>query len=230
MCRLDMFTVNSKVLNIIDNVWFCTVTIEPRTPQPHTTTTLVNKFTCVGLTCSLSIVEDQVTDNSTSYVSLKNTNSYTKLQFTRLIQQHLFGKIKSSTIYQKKIHTIEITIHPHQSQAMTMTLQYKTNPIFLSKPLGDTMWHNAMEAMTEATTEHICWRHAFLIWTYRSDLIWLAENGTKLASRYASMQHNFPCHNRQSMGRFVCSTHASGQQIYCHKLDYHMERFVNKLC
>ena len=123
-----MFTVNSKVLNIIDNVWFCTVTIGPRTTQPHTTTTLVNKFTCVGLTCSLSIVEDQVTDNSTSYVSLKNTNSYTKLQFTRLIQQHLFGKIKSSTIYQKKIHTIEITIHPHQSQEMTMTLQYKTNP------------------------------------------------------------------------------------------------------
>jgi len=76
------------------------------------------------LTCSLSIVEDQVTDNSTSYVSLKNTNSYTKLQVTRLIQQRVFGKSKSSTIYQKNIHTIKITIYPQQSQEMTMNTPF----------------------------------------------------------------------------------------------------------
>ena len=89
-------------------------------PQPFLTNSHVKAW---HVHC-LSIVEDQVTDNSTSYVSLKNTNSYTKLQVTRIIQQHVFGKSKSSTIYQKNIHTIKITIYPHQSQEMTMNTPF----------------------------------------------------------------------------------------------------------
>ena len=101
-----------------------THTIEPRTTQPHTTTTLLNKFTCVGLTCSLSIVEDQVTDNSTSYVSLKNANSYTKLQFTRLIQNICLARVNPAQFIKEPSHNKKYNKYPHQSQEMTMTTPF----------------------------------------------------------------------------------------------------------